>query len=68
MMLHVQNPLDTRGMAERAGWFRRPVTPAGTAGQGKLSDLLQVMGVGADERPAGEACSVQRTCPPASER
>lgn len=56
-MLNIQNPVEMMG-AERAGWFRRPVTPVGAAGQGKLSDLLQVMGVPSDERPAAEAYAI----------
>ena len=58
MMLQGQSPTDSRRMAERAGWFRRPITPAAGNGQGKLSDLLQVMGVASDERPSGEPYAI----------
>lgn len=39
-------------------WASRPNTPGGAAPQGKLSDLLQAMGVAAEERPAADAYAI----------
>jgi len=44
--------------SDRANWPTRSATPAALAAQGKLSDLLQVMGAPSDERPLGEAYAI----------
>lgn len=44
--------------SERSTWPARSSTPAPMTAQGKLSDLLQVMGVSSDERPLGEAYAI----------
>ena len=43
---------------ERAAWPARSSNAQSPTAQGKLSDLLQVMGVPAEERPLGEAYAI----------